>query len=139
MPPTAIKTEITPEPKEAKGPDLQAQLSDALAYTAELEKEIEALKAKTLPPGRKPPAGRGNRLPPVKKPLLPEHRGARVYIVGPKKAFTDRMYQPGELITLVDQAPSKDMRPADGEQVKAAAAPAPVAKPSGRSADQTVG
>lgn len=64
---------------------------------ASMEEEVRETVSRRL-------AGNGNTV----RELQPEHMGSRTYRVGSRYYRQGRMYEPGELITVVDEIPGKN-------------------------------
>lgn len=120
----------TPETVPAVPATVEQQL-------AALEKRVSVLEARELArTSSATPVGDAGSAPVgklQKKAVPPEFQGAKTYVVGPKKHYRDgRVYQAGELITVVNERPASDWTPHDPS---AAAKPAAPSTPAKRAAD----
>ena len=78
-----------------------------------------------------------------KQPLAQEHKGEKTYIVGAGGHYRgNRLYKPGEKVTVVDEKPGKDwvlFDPSAPAPAKAAPPRGPAPAPAGRASDTNPG
>lgn len=80
-----------------------------------------------------------NEKQPQKPTLAPEHRGEKTYRVGVRHYRQGVVYEPGELITVTDEKPSKTWTLVDTAKEAAKPAAPAATKPQGkRDADNAI-
>ena len=89
------------------------------------------------------PEAPGERTRPKPRALSAEHKGTKTYVVGPTGHYrANKLYKPGELVTVTDERPARDWKLApgqDGAPVEKSSPPLSRPLASKRASDADVG